>query len=144
MDIQQLLGVQSRTGSRSAASRQNKPAGGASFQEQLVQTAAGVPAKTADAGRTALTKEALLSSLFDFKTSMLERMKKAKENEEEQEAWDKLIKYLDAWIESLREEGDVRKIARAHAALTSLQADAESERPSLGDYLLSQLENPTG
>ena len=68
-------------------------------------------------------------------------MKKAKENQEEQEAWDKLMKYLDAWIESLREEADVRKIARAHAALTALQTEADSDRPDLGDYLLGQLEN---
>ena len=86
-------------------------------------------------------KNNLLSALGDFKASTLERMEKAKENEEEQQAWEKLLKYLDAWIESLREEADVRKIAKAHAALTALQADAESDRPDLGDYLLEQLRN---
>lgn len=85
----------------------------------------------------AFMKENLLSALADFKTSALERMEKAKENEEEQEAWEKLMKYLDAWIESLREEADVRKIARAHAALAALQTD----RPDLGDDLLEQLQN---
>lgn len=89
----------------------------------------------------AFMKESLLTSLSDFRTAVLDRMKKAKENEEEQEAWDKFMEYLDAWIESLREEADVRKIARAHAALTSLRSEADSDRPDLGDYLLEQLEN---
>lgn len=138
MDIQQISGTRSRAENPASAAGRGKPAG-ASFQAQLTQTTLDAQAKK-DAGRTALTKDALLSSLFDFKTSMLERMKEAKENQEEQEAWDKLMKYLDAWIDSLREEADVRKIARAHAALTALQADTASERPDLGDYLLSQLE----
>lgn len=89
----------------------------------------------------AFMKESLLTSLSDFRTAVLDRMKKAKENEEEQEAWDKFMEYLDAWIESLREEADIRKIARAHAALTSLQSEADSDRPDLGDYLLEQLKN---
>lgn len=138
MSIQNIPGTQPKTEPRTSAAGRSRPAG-SSFQDQLAQTTAAAQSKQ-DAGRAALAKDSLLTSLFDFKTSMLERMKKAKENEEEQEAWDKLMKYLDAWIESLREEGDVRKIARAHAALTSLQADAESERPDLGDSLLSQLE----
>lgn len=136
MSIQPISGTQPKTEARVSAAG-SRPAAGSSFLDQLTQTTA---AAKQDAGRAALTKDSLLSSLFDFKTSMLERMKKAKENEEEQEAWDKLMKYLDAWIESLREEGDVRKIARAHAALTSLQADARTDRPDLGDSLLSQLE----
>lgn len=89
-------------------------------------------------------KKDLLSSLDAFKSSALERMKKAKENQEEQDAWDKLMKYLDAWIESLREEADVRKLARAHAALAALQADAGQDRQDLGDYLLAQLEMAIG
>ena len=89
----------------------------------------------------AFMKENLLSSLSDFRTSMLARMKEAKEKEEEEEAWNKLMKYLDAWIESLREEADVRKIARAHADLLAFQSEADSGRPDLGDYLLGQLEN---
>lgn len=89
---------------------------------------------------SAFMKENLLSSLSDFRTAVLDRMRKAKENEEEQEAWDKLMEYLDAWIESLQEEADARKLARAHAALTALQSGAESDQPDLGDYLLTQLE----
>lgn len=88
-----------------------------------------------------LMKKDLLSALADFHSSALDRMKKAKENQEEEEAWNKLMKYLDAWIESLREEADIRKIAKAHAALAALQADAGSDQPDLGDYLLEQLQN---
>ena len=66
-------------------------------------------------------------------------MKQAKENEEEQEAWEKLMKYLDAWIASLREEADVEKVARAHAALAALQSDAETDRQDSGDLLLARL-----
>lgn len=84
-------------------------------------------------------KEDLLSALAEFQSSALNRMKKARENEEEQEAWDKLMNYLDAWIESLREEGDIRKITRAHAALAALQTDAASDRKDPGSELLERL-----
>ena len=85
-------------------------------------------------------KETLLSSLSDFRAAMLSRMKAAKENQEEQENWDKLMEYLDAWIESLRDEADIRKLTRAQAALAALQADAEADRKDPGGYLLEQLE----
>lgn len=137
MSVQNLLGTQPRAESPRPAAGQARTTG-ASFQEQLAQTAARA---SAPAGREAFTKDSLLSALADFKSSALDRMKKAKENEEEQEAWEKLMKYLDAWIESLREEADVRKIARAHAALTALQSGAGSDRPDLGGYLLEQLQN---
>lgn len=140
MSIQNLLNTQPGAERRASAAGRSKPAG-SSFLDQLAQATADAQAKTADAGRTAFTKNALLSDLSGFRSAVLERMKKAKENQEEQEAWDKLMKYLDAWIESLREEADVRKIARAHAALTALQTEADSDRPDLGDYLLGQLEN---
>lgn len=86
-------------------------------------------------------KNDLLSALTHFKTGMLAKMKEAKENEEKEEAWNKLMKYLDAWIESLREEADAKKIARAQAALAALQADAVSDRKDLGNYLLEQMEH---
>lgn len=101
----------------------------------------GAPRSAAALDHSVLMKKDLLSALADFQSSALDRMKKAKENEEEEDAWNKLMKYLDAWIESLREEADIRKIARAHAALTALQTDAESDRPDLGEYLLEQLQN---
>lgn len=143
MSIQKLLNTQPPAEGRRSAAGRSKPAG-TSFQDQLVQTTAHAQAKPSpagDSGRTACTKDELFSALFDFKSSMLERMKLSKEKAEEQQSWDRLMKYLDAWIESLRDEADVRKIARAHAALTALQTDAESGREDLGDYLLAQLEN---
>ncbi len=104
--------------------------------------ASGISSQSASPlDHSAFMKENLLSSLSDFRTAVLERMKKAKENEEDQEAWDKFMEYLDAWIESLREEADARKIARAHAALTALRTEADSDRPDLADYLLEQLQN---
>lgn len=146
MNIPPLTNTQPHGESRRPAQTQSA---GASFQDQLVQTSAeaakqtrpaGAPQESAPFDYSAFMKNDLLSSLSDFKASALDRMRKAKENEEEQEAWDKLMKYLDAWIESLREEADVEKISRAHAALTALQSEAESGRKDLGDYLLGQLE----
>lgn len=90
---------------------------------------------------SAFMKTDLLSALADFKTSALERMEKAKKNEEDQEAWEKLMKYLDAWIESLREgKADVQKSARAYAGLQDELTKDNSGRKDLGDYLLEQLE----
>lgn len=149
MNIPPLTNAQPCGESRRTAPEQAQAAG-ASFQDQLAQTSAGAakqtraaeaPQASAPYDYSAFMKNDLLSSLSDFRTSLLSRMKEAKEKEEEQEAWDKLMKYLDAWIESLREEGDVRKVARAHAALTAFQSEADSGRPDLGDYLLEQLEN---
>jgi hypothetical protein len=140
MSIQNLPITQPRRESRAPSSGRSRAAE-ISFLDRLTQTTAEAQAKAANTGRTAFTKDALLSGLFDFKSAMLERMKQAKENEEEQEAWEKLMKYLDVWIESLREEADARKIARAHAALMSLQTDAGSDRKDLVGHLLEQLEN---
>lgn len=148
MNIPSLTNAQPRGENRRSASGQAQPAG-TSFLEQLAQTSAGAArqgraAGTAQAGapdRSSFMKEAIFSDMSDFRTAVLDRMKKAKENEEEQEAWDKLMEYLDAWIESLREEADVRKLSRAHAALTALQTEAKSDRKDLGDYLLGQLES---
>lgn len=146
MNIPSLTNAQPRGENRRSAPGQAQPAG-ASFLDQLTSASAakqGRDAETAQAGapdRSSFMKEALFSDLSDFRVAVLDRMKKAKENEDEQEAWDKLMEYLDAWIESLREESDVRKVARAHAALTSLRSEADSDRPDLGDYLLKQLEN---
>lgn len=101
--------------------------------------ASGAPGAAAPDHRLFL-KDRLLSGLSEFRSSLLERMREAKEDQEEQEAWDKLMEHLDAWIESLREEADVRRIARAHAALAALQADAGADRPDLGSYLLGRME----
>ena len=140
MNIPSLTNAQPRGENRRSASGQAQPAG-TSFLEQLAQTSAGATRQTSAPDRSSFMKEAIFSDMSDFRTAVLDRMKKAKENEEEQEAWDKLMEYLDAWIESLREEADVRKLSRAHAALTALQTEAKSDRKGLGDYLLGQLES---
>ena len=139
MSIQNLLNTQPRADSRRAASSKPAPAPAASFQAQLEKTSAGAAQAPSRVDRGSLAQNDLFSALADFQSSALDRMKKAKENEEEQEAWEKLMKYLDAWIESLREEADIEKVARAHAALSALQSDAEPGRQDSGDQLLARL-----
>lgn len=122
------------------ASAANRNASARAGENAAASGASSLSARSASApDRGGLAENELLSTLADFQSSALERMKKAKENEEEQEAWEKLMKYLDAWIESLREEADIEKVARAHAALASLQSDAEAGRQDGGDYLLARL-----
>lgn len=136
MSIQTLLSTQPKTESRASAAGRSKPAG-SSFQDQL--TAASAQAK--DAGRAAPARDSLLSSLVELKTAVLNRMRLSKEKTEETQAWEKLMKYLDAWIESLREgKADVQKSARAYAALQDELTKDNSGRKDLGDYLLEQLE----
>lgn len=135
MSIQGLGSTQPRAESRPAAGRAQTA--GASFQDRLLQTAAQA-ASAGDSGRTA--QNSLLSSLFDLKKTMVERMKVSKEKTEEQQSWEKLMKYLDAWIESLREEGaDIEKSARAYAALQDDLTRDKSDRPDLADRLLEHL-----
>lgn len=140
MSIQGLGSTQTRTERRPAAGRSQTA--GSAFQDRLLQTAAQAnpaPAPAASSGQTA--KGELLSSLFDLKSVMLERMKLSKEKAEEQQSWEKLMKYLDAWIESLQKEGaDIEKSARAYAALQDELTKDNSGRKDLGDYLLDQLE----
>lgn len=133
MSIQGLGSTQPRTESRPAAGRAQTA--GASFQDRLLQTAA-----QATSAPAVPTKNSLLSSLFDLKKTMVERMKVSKEKTEEQQSWEKLMKYLDAWIESLREEGaDIEKSARAYAALQDDLTRDKSDRPDLADRLLEHL-----
>lgn len=90
--------------------------------------------------REELMRDDLLSGLSDFRASLLKRMEKAKENEEERDAWEKLMAYVDAWIESLREgNADMEKAARAYAALKADQADEENHRRDTADYLLERM-----
>lgn len=138
MSIQNLLSTQPKAEPRSSAAGRSKPAG-ASFQDQLA--AASAQTKAPDTGRTALAKDSLLSSLFELKTSVLNRMKLSKEKTEETQEWETLMKYLDAWIESLQEgKADVQKSARAYAALQDELTKDNSGRKDLGDYLLERLE----
>lgn len=86
-------------------------------------------------------KEDLLSALGAFQADMLDRMKLGKEKEEEKELWEKLMKYLDAWIESLREDGaDIEKSARAYAALSAELTEIKEGRKDLDDRILEKLE----
>lgn len=139
MSIQGLGNTQPHPESRPAAGRAQTA--GSSFQDRLLQTAAQAnPAPAAGSGRTAFTKNELLSSLFDLKSTMLERMKLSKEKTEEQQSWEKLMKYLDAWIESLQEDGaDIEKSARAYAALQKDLTEDKSGRKDLGDLILERL-----
>ena len=141
MSIQGLSSSQPRTESRPAAGRA-QTAGG-SFQDRLLQTAAQAnpaPAPAASSGRTAFTKSELLSSLFDLKSTVLNRMELSKEKTEEQQSWEKLMEYLDAWIESLQEDGaDIERFARAYAALQADLTEDKAGRKDLGDLLLERL-----
>lgn len=137
MSIQGLGNTQVHTERRPAAGRTQTA--GVSFQDRLLQTAAQAnPAPAAGSGQTA--KSELLSSLFGLKSTMLERMKLSKEKTEEQQSWEKLMKYLDAWIESLQEEGaDIEKAARAYADLQADLTEDKDGRKDPGDLILERL-----
>ncbi len=89
--------------------------------------------------RGSFMKEDLISVLYDAKVDMLGRMKKSKEKSDEQEDWDRLMEYVDAWIETLRKEADIEKLARAHADLEAAREDAARDRKDLTDRLLERL-----
>lgn len=101
--------------------------------------ATGASQNAASLARSAFMKEDLLSALNGAKLSMLDRMKKSKEKTDEQEDWGRLMKYVDAWIETLREEASVEKVARAYSGLKAAEADAAAGKKDLGDYILDQL-----
>lgn len=88
---------------------------------------------------SSFTKNNLLSALSNLKSSMLDQINLNKEKTEETQEWEKLMKYLDAWIESLIEEADAEKIARAQAALQAELTKDSSGRKNLDDHLLEQL-----
>lgn len=89
---------------------------------------------------TGFVKEDLLSLLYNAKLDMLKRMKQSREAAEEQEDWERLMEYLDAWIETIRKEADIEKTARAYADLKEAQEDAARNRKELADELLERLE----
>lgn len=97
-------------------------------------------AGTASVFRTGLTKDELLSALYDAKRTMLERMKAGKEKQEEEDAWNELMEYIDAWIESLREGADIERSARAYADLQARRSERPVEVKTTSDYLLEKLE----
>lgn len=147
MSIQPLANAQTKTGTRRSASQPSAP--GSSFQDQLNAATASktgtAHTKAAPAaGQSGLSKDELLSALFGLRSTMLDRMKLNKEKKDEKEAWDQLMKYLDAWIESLQEgSADIEKAARAYAALKAAEEDEKTGRKDAGDYLLDLMSSFT-
>lgn len=113
---------------------------GASFQDLLRQTASGETAELSDEFRGLPGKARLSEALYQAKLDMLEKMKRGREKEEEEEAWEDLMEYVDAWIETLREEGDLERTARATAALEARRTARPVKRKDPGDFLLEQLQ----
>ena len=100
---------------------------------------ASVQSAAAPEDHGAFVKEDLLSALYDARIDIFNRMKQRREKTEEQEDWDRIMKYLDAWIETIRKEADAQKIARAHADLRKAQEDAARNRKELADIILEEL-----
>lgn len=101
---------------------------GPSFREQLAE-------------RFLSSAESVSPTLYDAQIAMLEKMKQGKEKKEEEDAWDELMEYVDAWIATLRDEGDIEKSARACAAVSARAAEAErpAKRIRSEDVLLQAL-----
>lgn len=140
MSISSLTNTQTYTEGRGSAAKRTGPSG-SSFQD-LLNAAGAAQTKTAAAG---LSKDGLLSALAELRSTTLDRMKLNKEKTEEREAWEKLMKYLDAWIESLREgSADIGKITRAYAALKAAEEDERTGRMDAGGHILEWLEQYAG
>lgn len=141
MSIPSLTNTHNYTENRRSAPKQAGPSG-SSFQDQLNAAAGSAQTGAASApGQNSLSKDDLLSALMDFRSTMLDRMKLNKEKKDEREAWERLMKYLDAWIESLREgSADIGKITRAYAALKAAEEDERTGRMDAGDHILEWLE----
>jgi len=139
MSIQPLGSTPAKAESRAAAPAQAAPSG-PSFQDQLARTAAkagAAPAETVPAAGRAPTRDELISALFRLK---VDRMKLGKEKKEESDAWEDLMEYLDAWIESLQDgSADIEEAARAYAAVKARMTDRPAQKKDPGDYLLEQL-----
>lgn len=134
MSIPSLTNTQTYTESRRTAAKQAGPSG-SSFQD-LLSAAVG-------AAQTEAAPD-LRSALLDLRNTMLDRMKLNKEKKDEKEAWERLMKYIDAWIESLREgTADIGKITRAYAALKAAEEDERTGRMDAGDRVLEMFEQLT-
>jgi len=67
-------------------------------------------------------------------------MKLGKEKKEEQDAWEELMEYLDAWIKSLQDgSADIEEAARAYAAVKARVSGRPAQKKDPGDYLLDRL-----
>lgn len=140
MSIPSLTNTQTYAENRRSAAKQ-AGSSGSSFQDQL-NAAAGTAQTIKNAA--GLSRNELLSALTEFRGRMLDRMKLNKEKKDEREAWEKLMKYVDAWIESIQEgSADIGKITRAYAALKAAEEDERTGRKDAGDQVLELLERFT-
>jgi len=137
MSIQPLGTAPAQTGSRGSVSPQTAPTG-SSFQELLTHSAAKTgSAQTETAAARTPTRDELISTLFSLK---VDHMRLGKEKEEEQDAWDDLMEYLDAWIKSLQDgTADIEEAARACAAAKARASGRSAGKKNPGDYLLEQI-----
>ena len=67
----------------------------------------------------------------DFGGTLFEYIGKAKAIE--------LMEYVDTWIESLREEGDIEKSARAYAAVEARKSKRPAMRRDTGDWVMEMM-----
>ena len=117
-------------------------AAGASFQELMEAMAGGTAPEGVTLGVSAEDRSshaAMMSALNQARFTILEKMKLGKEKEEEEEAWDELMEYVDTWIESLREEGDIEKSARAYAAVEARKSKRPAMRRDTGDWVMKMM-----
>ena len=49
------------------------------------------------------------------------------------------MEYVDTWIESLREEGDIEKSARAYAAVEARKSKRPAMRRDTGDWVMEMM-----
>lgn len=138
MSIQPLTSTPIQNGVRRESGQTE--AAGRSFQDLMRAAGSELPSAEARSGHADMR-----SYLYEARLAVLENMERGKEKEEEEEAWDKLMEYVDAWIESLREEGDIEKTARAYAAVEALKVKCPAKRRDIGDWVIKMMkENLSG
>lgn len=87
----------------------------------------------------------LIDLLYNAKVDLLDRMEDGKEKTEEEQAWNRLMAYVDAWIASIKQEAEMNKeaaekAARAYEKLQKeLQAKSDDRKHRLADELLDAL-----
>lgn len=75
----------------------------------------------------AVSREDLLAALTSAQSALLERLKEDQADEEEREEWTDLLRRLDRWIASLREDGDLREEAVRRVEDSAVEQKAEYE-----------------
>ena len=96
-------------------------------------------AGSTDSVQSALDAGDLKAALYEARLAMLRKMEFGKEKEEEEQAWDEMMEYVDAWIDSLQDEGDLERSARAYAAVKARDAGRPARKITAADLLLKQL-----